>query len=299
MGRKNFWSPLRYPGGKIKVASIVRDILIENEIVGATYIEPFAGGAGVALYLLFGNYTDKIIINDFDKRIFALWYSILNYSEELIEMIYNTPITIQEWEKHRSIVMNQDEDISLLELGFSTLFLNRTNRSGIIKAGPIGGFKQQGKYLIDCRFNKEDLIYKIREINKKKSRIRLYNLDAVEFIKKVVNKQRKKAFIFFDPPYFKKGRELYTNFYSYQDHLALYNEIKKIQKHAWITTYDVADEIIEIYSDLSYREFIINHSAANKGKSSELLFCSEGLVLPKSFYSLLITKDDEEVKTRS
>jgi DNA adenine methylase len=299
MAIKNFWSPLRYPGGKTKVASIVRDILVENDIVGATYIEPFAGGAGVALDLLFGNYTEKIIINDYDKRIYALWYSILNHSEELIEMIYNTPVTIEEWKKHRFTSMKQDENISLLELGFSTLFLNRTNRSGIIKAGPIGGLEQKGKYLIDCRFNKEKLISKVRKINKKKSRIKLYNLDAVEFIKRVINRQKKKAFIFFDPPYFKKGRELYINFYSYDDHQILYSEMKKLKKHIWITTYDVADEIKEIYCDHTFNEFSINHSAANKGKSSELFFCSEGLILPESFNSLIITKENEVSKINS
>ena len=50
MGNKNP-SPLRYPGGKAQLFPLVRDIIVANRLNGATYIEPFAGGAGLALKL--------------------------------------------------------------------------------------------------------------------------------------------------------------------------------------------------------------------------------------------------------
>lgn len=37
------YSPLRYPGGKRKLAGFVRDAVILNDIQGGTYVEPFAG----------------------------------------------------------------------------------------------------------------------------------------------------------------------------------------------------------------------------------------------------------------
>ncbi len=110
---------------------------------------------------------------------------------------------------------------NLLNLGFSTLFLNRTNRSGIIKAGVIGGKEQKGEYKLDCRFNKADIIQKIRYIAAHKNDIVLYNLDTEDLIRNVINNLEHKSFIFFDPPYYNKGATLYTNFYKHEDHVSL------------------------------------------------------------------------------
>ena len=157
------YTPLRYPGGKSQFYNQVVEILQSNNITNATYIEPFAGGAGVGLKLLFKGLVDKIIINDIDKALYAFWYTVLNNDEWLVKQITSTDITIEEWEKQRYVYYHQDS-CSLSELGFATLFLNRCNRSGILRAGPIGGKKQLGNYKIDCRFNKESLINLIKKI---------------------------------------------------------------------------------------------------------------------------------------
>ena len=138
---------------------------------------------GVALRLLLNDDVEKIMVNDFDKGIYAFWYSVLNYTEQLIEKIETTPITIEEWKVQRDIQNNKDNYEDLLSLGFSTLFLNRTNRSGIIKAGVIGGLKQNSNYKLDCRFNRKKLSEKISLIASMRNRIQLYNMDAEEFIR--------------------------------------------------------------------------------------------------------------------
>lgn len=148
-------SPLRYPGGKSQIYDYIKELIIANN--ATTYIEPYMSGMGVALRLLFNNDVEKIMVNDFDKGIYAFWYSVLNYTEQLIEKIETTPITIEEWKVQRDIQNNKDNCEDLLSLGFSTLFLNRTNRSGIIKAGVIGGLKQNSNYKLDCRFNRKKL----------------------------------------------------------------------------------------------------------------------------------------------
>ena len=203
-------TPLRYPGGKTKLYLLVKELIKVNNC--KTYIEPYAGGAGVALKLLFNNDVQKIMINDFDKAIYSFWYSVLNYTDELVKKIEETPITMEEWYIQKNIYENKSNSNSILELGFATLFLNRTNRSGILKAGVIGGKSQEGNYKLDCRFNKVELIKKIKKIASFKSRIKLYNLDAEVFIRRNVSKT-KDSFTFFDPPYYKKGPGLYTNFY--------------------------------------------------------------------------------------
>lgn len=290
MSKSRFLSPLRYPGGKNKMAKFIKDILLENNLNKSTYIEPFAGGAGVALYLLMNGYCKRIIINDYDRGIYAFWYSVINYTEELCELIRTSPLNIDEWKKHREIVLNTNKEVELLQLGFSTFYLNRTNVSGIIKGGPIGGYKQQSIYTIDCRFNRDDLIKRIKNIAEYKNQINLYNMDAEEFISKIISRQRKESFIFFDPPYFDKGKELYNNFYNYENHINLYKKIKEIKKHKWIVTYDMADEIKEIYKNIDSKEYHINYSAANKGKSSETMYISSNLNLPESLNKIIVDK---------
>lgn len=274
-------SPLRYPGGKAKFYNNIIKIFNDNNIERPIYCETFAGGAGLALLLLKNNIVDKLILNDIDKSIYCFWKSILDFNKEFCEMIKLVNIDLAEREIQKKI--QKDKDIldltkksDILKLGFSTFFLNRVNRSGIIRAGVIGGMKQNGNYKMDCRFNKNNLIERIKEINKYKKKIEFYNLDAIDFLKKIENK--KKIFIFFDPPYFQKGKDLYTNFYMIEDHINLAKHISNL-KQDWITTYDNTEEIKEIYSEFQIKEFDILYSLEKKRKAKEILICKKNLII--------------------
>lgn len=270
-------SPLRYPGGKKQLEKFIAKLFALQEMESITYIEPFAGGSGLALSLLEKNHVNKLILNDYDKAVYAFWDCILNDNEAFIKKIENTPITIEEWEKQKYIYSQRD-NIDKLELGFSTFFLNRTNRSGIIKAGVIGGKQQLGNYKIDCRFNKTALIKKIEKIASFRKKIKLTNLDATVFIKKVVkNVPPEKAFIFFDPPYFKQGKDLYTNFYEEKDHASLFKSIDKLKNYKWIVTYDDAEQIRLLYQKYSGFLYSLNYSLAQKKKAQELMFYSKNV----------------------
>lgn len=274
-------SPLRYPGGKAKFYNNIIKIFNDNNIEKPIYCEAFAGGAGLALLLLKNNIVDKLILNDIDKSIYCFWKSILDFNKEFCEMINSVNIDLVEREIQKKI--QKDKDIldltkksDILKLGFSTFFLNRVNRSGIIRAGVIGGIEQNGNYKMDCRFNKNNLIERIKEINKYKKKIEFYNLDAIDFLKKIENK--KKIFIFFDPPYFQKGKDLYTNFYMIEDHINLAKHISNL-KQDWITTYDNTEEIKEIYSEFQIKEFDILYSLEKKRKAKEILICKKNLII--------------------
>lgn len=274
-------SPLRYPGGKAKFYNNIIKIFNDNNIKKPVYCEAFAGGAGLALLLLKNNIVDKLILNDIDKSIYCFWKSILDFNKEFCEMINSVNIDLVEREIQKKI--QKDKDIldltkksDILKLGFSTFFLNRVNRSGIIRAGVIGGIEQNGNYKMDCRFNKKNLIERVREIAKCKNKIELYNLDATVFIEKIKNK--KSLFIFFDPPYFNKGHELYTNFYNKTDHEKLANYISTINKK-WIITYDNAIEIKEIYSNYQIKEFDITYSLEKKVKAKEILITKKNFII--------------------
>ena len=77
---KKSYSPLRYPGGKSKIYNYIQHLISINNC--KTYIEPYAGGAGVALSLIINGDVEKIMINDYDKSIYAFWYSVLNYTDD-------------------------------------------------------------------------------------------------------------------------------------------------------------------------------------------------------------------------
>jgi len=230
-----FYSPLRYPGGKSKLATYVLETLKLNNLEGESYVEPFAGGCAIAWYLLLNNHVKKVYINDLDPAIHAFWHCVLYRTEDLCSLINSTNVTIDEWHKQRQIYKESSNDF--LKLGFATFFLNRTNRSGIIKGGVIGGLNQDGNYLLDCRFNKERLIEQIRAIANRKDSIRLSNLDAIDYIDNFIPDIEGPAFINIDPPYYVKGKGLYQNFYIHDDHYKLYESVARI-KHHWIVTYD-------------------------------------------------------------
>lgn len=212
-------SPLRYPGGKAKIADFIKQVVKDNDLLDGVYVEPYAGGAAVALSLLMDEYVSRIIINDKDRSIYAFWYSVLYDTDRLCKLIEETPVTMETWWAQRTFQsVENKETTDLLTLGFSTFFMNRTNRSGIIKAGVIGGFDQRGNYKIDARYRKEDLIARIRRIASYADRIELHHEDAVDFVKHIVQVLPQNTILYLDPPYYKKGRGLYMNYYEDADH---------------------------------------------------------------------------------
>ncbi|MEN3954419.1 DNA adenine methylase [Ligilactobacillus salivarius] len=274
-------SPLRYPGGKTQLSRYVRHLLDINNVHN-TYIEPFAGGFGVALELLFNNDVDQIVMNDFDPSIYSIWNIILNNRNEFINLIKNTPITIEEWFYQKDIRNKLKNDSNSIENAFATFFLNRTNVSGIISAGPIGGLKQQGKYKIDCRFNKEKLIDKINRIYDFRDRIILFNLDANDFIKyELPNFSNSDTFIFYDPPYFKQGQNLYLSFINEKEHDILSQNIISYSKdYKWIVTYDTQSEIYDLYAPYVQSYGYNLHYYANKKRlAKEFLFANNNTIV--------------------
>ena len=281
-------SPLRYPGGKSCLFNLITAVLRNNRLEREHYVEPYAGGCGLALSLLYEGYVSDIHINDIDYPIWSFWECVLNRTEELVELIQSTPVTIDEWHRQKEI-HNSDNQTNLIKIAFATFFLNRTNRSGIIKAaGVIGGLEQKGKYKIDCRYNGEDLVKRIRRIAKYKNRIHLTNLDAIPLMKRLDNDLPERSLFCIDPPYFNKGSGLYTNFYGPEEHQNVAETVLKLRL-PWVLTYDHTDEIKKLYSARRQFAFDINYSLQTKRKDSELLIASKGLRLAEALKENKIT----------
>ncbi len=272
------YSPLRYPGGKACLSNFISDIANANGLIGGTYLELYAGGAGAALNLLFSRTFNRIHINDFDYGVYAMWYSILNHNRAFINRIQRTPVTVEEWHNQYD-TQRKGRRADIVDLGFSTFFLNRTNRSGIIyKAGPIGGFDQKGNYKIDVRFNKENLIQRAKKIASRKNDITLTNLDAIEILNdlKSYYPETDNLLIYLDPPYYKKGQELYLNNYKHINHLQLAEVIKRLKEVNWLVSYDNVEEVKQMYHGFRKTSFDLNYTLQTKKYGSELLiFCNQ------------------------
>ena len=274
-----YYSPLRYPGGKGKLASFMEYMIDQLGHRGGTYIEPFAGGAGIAMELLLRNVVSRIVINDYDKAVWSFWKAILTETDRFVEEIRTVPLTMDEWQKQHEILVTQNDKYSF-ELVFAAFYLNRTNRSGIIKGGVIGGQEQAKDWKMDVRFRREELVTRIQRIAARKKDIKLYNKDVNSFIKNYLPLYEENALIYFDPPYFRKGQQLYMNFFNYKDHVRIEQEIREHVNCDWIITYDYEPQIEEIYHNYNLRLYDLNYSVSTKRKANELMIFKDGIIIP-------------------
>lgn len=270
-------SPLRYPGGKSQLTPLVVELLRANDLFYGEYAEPFAGGAGIACTLILGGYVSRVHINDLDPAIFAFWWSVVNEPARFCALISSTPVTLDEWRTQKAI--QSAADVDLLALGFATFFLNRTNRSGIIKGGVIGGFLQTGAYPIDCRFNKIDLTRKIERIALHAEQISVTNLDALAFLKSLNKGRQEKMLVNIDPPYYVQGPELYGNWFVEADHKALARAVGDIKSY-WMLTYDRTPETEALYRAYPSLSNNLRYTAQVKRAGVELLVIDPRLKLP-------------------
>ncbi|MGY8681530.1 DNA adenine methylase [Bradyrhizobium sp. UFLA05-153] len=275
------FTPLRYPGGKGKLASFVKAVIKENGLFDGEYVEPYAGGAAVALELLFHDYVSSIHVNDLSRPVFAFWNSVLNDTERLCKLIKDTPLTMREWDRQRFIFSNANR-YGDLRLGFATFFLNRTNRSGILNGGVIGGRDQAGPWKIDARFNKDGLMERIESIAKMRKRINLTSMDACTFLRSKANDWPPKTLVYLDPPYFAKGRDLYYDYYHPSDHAQVAAEVPKTLGHKhWIVSYDNVPTVRTLYSSYQQLVYRIGYSARDSREGMEIMFFSDSLKVPK------------------
>jgi DNA adenine methylase len=269
-----FYTPLRYPGGKSSLLSFFGSIIEKNGLKNVQYIEPYAGGAGAALSLLILGKVDSIVINDLDQALYAFWKAITDDTDRFIRRIRETPITINEWYRQREVYRQKDTD--LFNLGFAAFFLNRTNRSGILDGGVIGGLNQTGKWLIDARFNKESLIQKIEIIAKHKQHIEVLNEDGLEVIRRYANVPT--VLFYVDPPYYFKGSLLYMNSYNHNDHSKLAELLNSLTETRWIVSYDNVPQVRALYSARAKQyEFSLYYHAHASKEGSEVMVLSDNL----------------------
>ncbi|WP_341896949.1 DNA adenine methylase [Sphingobium sp. YR657] len=264
-------TPFRYPGGKAFLADLLEEKIATYKKIN-TYAEAYAGGAGAAIELLARGSVERIALNDFDRRVYFAWWAILNRTDDFISRIQETAVDVSTWRSCRELLEENSPSADPFELGFATYFLNRTNRSGvIIGAGPIGGYNQTGKWLIDARWYPATMCKRIKWLGDRRDKIELFNLDGLAFIKSFPKRRAEKTFFFIDPPYVQAGAKLYLNAMNDLKHRDLANYLThKPSVPNWLVTYDDCQLIRDIYSDASVEKIPVRYSLHRKRTEHEV-----------------------------
>ena len=269
-----FDTPLRYPGGKGRLTQHIMDVLEMNGLVGGHYVEPYAGGAGIAVSLLYLEYADHIHLNDLDLAVYSFWHSIIHHTDEFVRLVRDTPLTVEEWRKQRAVQYAKNA-AGTLELGFSTFYTNRTSRSGILRGGVIGGVNQTGIWKMDARYKRASLIKRIEKIASYSSRISLYNRDASDLISEVLPTLPARSLIYLDPPYYHHGSRLYHAAYKHDDHARIASQVGDIRQK-WIVSYDNVEPIRQLYTAYRQQTFGLRWTAQRRYDGVEVMvYCNE------------------------
>jgi DNA adenine methylase len=274
-----YMTPLRYPGGKQRLAPFIRELLIENELLGGDYVEPYAGGAGIAIDLLVNGNVSHVHLNDSSVPIYAFWHSVIFHAEELCKYIADAELSVEEWKRRREVV-RAPEKYDLIELGYSTFYLNRCNRSGVLSGGIIGGLAQEGRWKMDARFSKGKLIRRIETIASRSGAITIHNWDAERFMLEYIPTLPLNTFVYCDPPYFAQSSQLYLNDYEEEDHKRIAKVIQEQLQRKWVVSYDGVKEIQELYFLREKFLYRLQYNASKVYKGQEIFIFSDNLKLP-------------------
>lgn len=278
-------SPLRYPGGKALLAAYVSGVLEENYLSGCTLFEPFAGGASVSLELLRLGFVADAIMVERDPLVYAFWESVFTDTDALCAAVQACPVTLETWkalQPTREVDNPDDTDFTLLQLGVAGLFFNRTNFSGIIGAGPIGGENQTSDYKIDCRFNKEKIIRQIETVAGFAPRVQVHFGDAIEFLRSNAEQLTTGfSFVYVDPPYYAQGKKLYRHSYTDDDHVALATFLRE-QGYPWLLSYDDHPRIRELYEFNQLQPIYLDYKVKSNRRAQELVISN--LMIPPPVY---------------
>ena len=243
--------------------------------MSGTYVEPYAGGAGAALALLVTGQVHRIAINDLDPAIYAFWQAVVTEPRHFSRLIDKAELTLEEWAHQKEIYLTAARD-DYLRLGFATFYLNRTNRSGALNGGVIGGKGQVGKYRIDARFNKATLLERVRLISLYSRRITVTNDDGLSIIERYASCEN--TLIYANPPYFDKAGSLYLNSFENADHLALATCLNKLGDINWLLTYDNVPRVQELYAGRRRKLFSLHYSAHRVTDAEEVMVFSDALM---------------------
>ncbi|MGV2292095.1 DNA adenine methylase [Trinickia sp. YCB016] len=272
-----FLNPLRYPGSKARSIEFFAEIARRNDLVGREIVEPYAGSGAVSFGLLERKLVSRAMFFERDPLVFSFWHCVFHRCQELIDAVLAVEVTLDTW--HRLDVLRNVDDVNnnnIVQLGLAGLFFNRTNFSGVIHAGPIGGQSQTSDYSISCRFNKADLVKRIRDASSFGDRVSVFFGDAVHALEDAKSVNNENRFFYVDPPYFEQGRKLYRYHYRFGDHERLAGVLADAS-YDWVLSYDSHAVIDFLYSDHYKFRHVFRYSSKAHKMEEELVISNREL----------------------
>lgn len=265
-------NPLRYPGGKADFLDTFEEIITVSGHFGLPIVEPYAGSAAISLGLLERRAVKTATLIERDPLLYSFWTCVFERTELLIDRFHELPITIETRKKLQPMLsIDSPNRSNLMDLAVACLFFNRTNFSGILNGGPIGGMSQESAYPIDCRTNKSDLLSRIAQIAEWHGFVEVKFGDGLKEIKD--ERRRSRVIYYVDPPYVVMGEKLYRYHFLHRDHKALAAELNKA-RFPWVLSYD-NDHVIEyLYEDFHVRSHSFLYSAKSSKQHSELVIAN-------------------------
>lgn len=284
MSTRRYLSPLRYPGGKARMAQFLGELFAQQVSVMdvEVWIEPFAGGAGAGLALLEARAVPEVWLTEKNPAIAALWRAVLDDHEQLAARVEAAvpDMALYDWAREQVAAAGEcAED----ELAFAALVLNRCSRSGMVhpSAGPIGGKSQTGRWTIASRWNGPGLAERITHLQTLSGRIRFTEGDAIRALAGLVDCGfEDEVLAFVDPPYIREGNRLYANGMAAADHQRL-ADVLNASSARWLLTYDDEPVVVdELYPDRRVLAYQISNTANQARIATEYAVLSDHLALP-------------------
>jgi len=245
-GDQRLMSPLRYPGAKRQLIPLFNSLLLQAPV--GTFVEPFAGGASVALHVAVNGLAERVILGEADPLVYAFWYVACFDTPWIIEQIQTVDVTLANWERFKA-----RPGETLRDRALSCLFLNRTSFSGILheRSGPIGGRSQRSPYPINCRFPRSELVRRVSVVGELAEAGRIGAVlcgDYQDTIAAAVDHSASRdALLYLDPPFYAKAQTLYRLSFGADDHRRLADYVMGCDI-PWLLSYDSHPSIQDLYS---------------------------------------------------
>ncbi|QOT19275.1 DNA adenine methylase [Paenarthrobacter sp. YJN-5] len=284
--RSRYASPLRYPGGKARMAPWLTDTFegLLGPMDVEIWLEPFGGGAGAALTALCTGKVPEAWIVEANPALAAFWTTVMNDGPALAARVERTIPTLALFQESRENVgaALAGEHLNVFDLGLSAFILNRCSRSGMIlpSVGPIGGKMQAGQHTIAARFNAGALADRIRAVHALGDRFKVFAGDGISFLEDLPDSGvQDEVFCFVDPPYIGVGNDLYAVGMDDDLHQRLARALNRLTT-PWLLTYDAHPRVPLLYPGSHVVEFDIPHTAGSSRVGTEYLVLGPGMDLP-------------------
>ena len=247
-------TPLRYPGGKSRVA---KDFIPRFPKNIGEFREPFLGGGSVAL-LFTQMYPDvPVWVNDKYVYLYNFWVHLQKDGKKLSDDLVSIKTDNSTEDKAKELFKDAKDRIHKEDsYTQAVLFwvLNKCSYSGLTENSSFSATASRQNFTTKGARN-------LQNISNLIGNWKITNLDYSE----VMRQNGNNVFLFLDPPYkigtylYGSNAELHKNF----KHEEFY-EACALCKHDWFVTYNNDDDLKQLYRNFHQEEFKITYGMKHR-----------------------------------